>query len=133
MMCAPPAISQRRTRSPAPPWRLSHGASKSAQPSPRPHSQLEDYFERLESARDRDASPPSVDRFTDAQLDSLQQICFGGPGEFDNTDYTECAICTDEFDSGESLYVLPCAAKHAFHQSCVRAWLTREHHTPTHA
>ena len=110
------------------PWRVI-----SAKQPPRLHSQLEDYFERLESARDRDASPPSVDRFTAAQLDSLQQICFGGPGEFDNTDYTECAICTEEFNSGESLCVLPCAAKHAFHQSCVRAWLTREHHTPTHA
>jgi hypothetical protein len=34
-----------------------------------------------------------------------------------------CPICIVDFEEGDDLRVLPCEAKHRFHQSCVDPWL----------
>ena len=39
------------------------------------------------------------------------------------TTSTACAICIDEFETGERLTLLP-KCKHAFHRECIHAWLT---------
>ena len=38
------------------------------------------------------------------------------------TTSTACAICIDEFETGERLTLLP-RCKHAFHRECIHAWL----------
>eukprot|EP00977_Amphora_coffeiformis_P014580 scaffold4097_cov166-Amphora_coffeaeformis.AAC.37 len=38
------------------------------------------------------------------------------------TTSTSCAICIDEFETGERLTLLP-KCKHAFHRECIHAWL----------
>ena len=38
------------------------------------------------------------------------------------TTSTACAICIDEFETGERLTLLP-KCKHAFHRECIHAWL----------
>ena len=45
----------------------------------------------------------------------------GGTGDKQTTS-TACAICIDEFETGEKLTLLP-RCKHAFHRECIHAWL----------
>ena len=36
-----------------------------------------------------------------------------------------CPICTDEFERGEEVRVLPCNTSHIFHKDCIDPWLIK--------
>ena len=44
--------------------------------------------------------------------------------------YTECSVCLADFEPGETLVELPCAARHLFHPHCAHAALSRSVHCP---
>ncbi|CAE7236492.1 PRMT10, partial [Symbiodinium pilosum] len=62
-------------------------------------------------------SIPSVERFDDADFHELVR-CRAD-------DNTECAICLANMLPHEDAMQLPCAARHVFHEECVRSWLSR--------
>ena len=70
-------------------------------------------------------APTSVDRLDEAQLSSLKATAFI-PG----SSYTECSVCLADFEAGESLVELPCAARHLFHANCAHAALSRSVYCP---
>ena len=86
---------------------------------------LNDYFSRLEARRqeqiDAGQPPPSVDRFTQSELETLPTFTFNAS----ETQYEECSVCLNDFAPGEVLLKLPCAAQHLLHKGCAAACLTR--------
>ncbi|CAE7415954.1 unnamed protein product [Symbiodinium necroappetens] len=89
---------------------------------------LEDYFHRLDARRseleaglgaslDEESAVPSVERFNDADFRKLVR--------WRGTEAAECAICLSSLSSDEDGLQLPCAARHTFHEDCVRSWLSR--------
>eukprot|EP00930_Biecheleria_cincta_P030823 TRINITY_DN21366_c0_g1_i1.p1 TRINITY_DN21366_c0_g1~~TRINITY_DN21366_c0_g1_i1.p1 ORF type:complete len:244 (-),score=34.82 TRINITY_DN21366_c0_g1_i1:75-782(-) len=110
-----------------PDGRLPDIVPSAAPPVPRPPpnvlEDLEDYFERLDARRaelesDRESPPPSVERFAEEDLAALTPHTASEQG-------SECAICLSNFDSGEEVIQLPCAARHVFHAECAQSWLAR--------
>eukprot|EP00962_Isochrysis_galbana_P016848 scaffold4839_cov136-Isochrysis_galbana.AAC.3 len=101
---------------------------------------LEDYFRRLDERRsDRDgpdanvsdAASASVERFTDAQIAQLKSFKHEhNEAASSSSAHSECAICLSEFEVGETLTALPCAAAHAFHVDCVKSALSRSIYCP---
>lgn len=95
---------------------------------------LEDYFRRLDERRSEhsdgtsDVSPASsasVERFSEDQIARLKSYEHSA-----SSPQTECAICLTDFEVGETLTALPCAAAHAFHTECVRGALSRSIYCP---
>ena len=41
---------------------------------------------------------------------------------------TECVICLEVFDVGDSITTLPCV--HLFHTDCIKSWLKSNNHCP---
>lgn len=87
---------------------------------------LEDYFRRMDerSARvaEEQGSEPemaSVDRFDEGLLELLEVFSFSAAAE----SYSECAICLSDFAEGDECVRLPCAARHVFRASCIKAHL----------
>ncbi|CAJ1451752.1 unnamed protein product [Effrenium voratum] len=88
---------------------------------------LEDYFERLDARRgdvpldgivgDDPTAMPSVERFDDTDLSALSRR------RPDGSDSVECSICLAHLLPSEEAVQLPCAARHTFHNDCVRPWL----------
>eukprot|EP00439_Symbiodinium_sp_Y106_P034652 s6778_g4.t1 len=89
---------------------------------------LEDYFHRLDARRseleaglvaslDEESAVPSVERFNDADFRRLVR--------WRCTEASECAICLSSLSPDEDCLQLPCAARHTFHEECVRSWLSR--------
>ena len=39
---------------------------------------------------------------------------------------TACPICLDDFNTGDSVEVLPCDSHHIFHQACIEQWLSAQ-------
>ena len=110
---------------------------------------LEDYFRRLEERRSEGgntAEPVDVERFSDVEFDALSSVqLMKGAQESSTTPtiqfvatdetssiLTECAICLCDFQDGETLIRLPCAAGHMFHRPCIRAALAREFTSQCH-
>lgn len=89
---------------------------------------LEDYFNRLDARRAaatealNEAALPSAERFDDADLAQLARNTVGPSGTGENI---TCAICLVMLVEGDAIVVLPCAAAHRFHTSCVDGWLRR--------
>ncbi|CAD8089151.1 unnamed protein product [Paramecium primaurelia] len=44
------------------------------------------------------------------------------PSSFDQSS-SQCAICLNEYQKGEIVYILPCNSKHFFHQYCIQNWI----------
>ena len=89
---------------------------------------LEDYFRRLDERRrqaEDAAAPPSVDRFTDDEINSLPTFVHAA-----TSSYEECAVCLSDFTEGEVLTRLPCAAAHVLRPACAQAWLRRSVYCP---
>lgn len=83
---------------------------------------LEDYFRRLDERLTRhEGGPADVDRFSDDELEALLEA--SSCAHAATSKYAECSICLAEFEAGEKVSRMPCAAKHTFHVSCVRRWL----------
>ena len=103
------------------------------QPPPNVMEDLEDYFRRMDERRaEAEAAgtsggqaPTSVDRLDESQLASLKATTFV-PG----SSYTECSVCLADFEAGEPLVELPCAARHLFHANCAHAALSRSVYCP---
>ena len=103
------------------------------QPPPNVMEDLEDYFRRMDERRTEaeaagmsgGQAPTSVDRLDESQLASLKATTFI-PG----SSYTECSVCLADFEAGESLVELPCAARHLFHANCAHAALSRSVYCP---
>ena len=62
----------------------------------------------------------------DSNVQAVEPVVEGnatesGSGD-EQTTSTACAICIDEFETGERLTLLP-RCKHAFHRECIHAWL----------
>ena len=103
------------------------------QPPPNVMEDLEDYFRRMDERRAEveaagvsgGQGPASVDRLDDSQLATLKPATFAPGGN-----YTECSVCLAEFEVGEPLVELPCAARHLFHESCAHAALSRSVYCP---
>uniref|UniRef100_A0A6S8I405 RING-type domain-containing protein n=1 Tax=Amphora coffeiformis TaxID=265554 RepID=A0A6S8I405_9STRA len=81
------------------------------------------------------ANPPANEtQSVESKADSSPEGCGStaqtteqGEGESTTQDErqttsTSCAICIDEFETGERLTLLP-KCKHAFHRECIHAWL----------
>ena len=68
---------------------------------------LNDYFSRLEARRQEQIEagqpPPSVDRFTQSELETLPTFTFNAS----ETQYEECSVCLNDFAPGEVLLKLP--------------------------
>ncbi|CAJ1455916.1 unnamed protein product [Effrenium voratum] len=60
---------------------------------------------------------PSVERFDDTDLSALSRR------RPDGSDSVECSICLAHLLPSEEAVQLPCAARHTFHNDCVRPWL----------
>lgn len=117
-------------------------AATRSQPPSDVREDLEDYFRRLDERRSgvgaggsdlhiSSVEGASVERFTAdqiAQLKTFEHVA--GEGTEDSSARTECAICLCEFEAGEALTVLPCAAEHAFHSGCVHSALSRSVQCP---
>jgi hypothetical protein len=41
-----------------------------------------------------------------------------------------CVICTEDFEVGDDLSLLPCKHRHRFHRSCIARWLARSRLCP---
>jgi hypothetical protein len=41
-----------------------------------------------------------------------------------------CVICTEDFEVGDDLSLLPCKHRHRFHRSCIVKWLARSRLCP---
>ena len=103
------------------------------QPPPNVMEDLEDYFRRMDERRTEaeaagmsgGQAPTSVDRLDESQLASLKATTFI-PG----SSYTECSVCLADFEAGEPLVELPCAARHLFHANCAHAALSRSVYCP---
>lgn len=114
------------TRAPAP---------AAPRPPPNVMDDLEDYFRRMderraaaesEQAEAESVAPASVERFSDTELTALKTVQFAAG----RSSYQDCSICLADFETGEEVVELPCAAKHLFHTECARAALSRSIYCP---
>ena len=87
---------------------------------------LEDYFARLEQRRQDSDEIPSVDRFTQADVEAFETITY----DASTSSYSDCAVCLSDFTDGETLTQLPCAAKHVLRPQCAIDCLTRSAFCP---
>jgi len=55
-------------------------------------------------------------------LSKLSRVPYA-PGKKGEQCYTECALCLEEYSSGEVVMKLPC--KHIFHEGCIGPWLVK--------
>ncbi len=103
-------------------------------PPPDVRDDLEDYFLRLDAASNHDErsadQAASVHRFAPEQLRTLPTVEYDAAGVKVAGAYAECAICLLDFEPGETLAKLPCAAGHVFHVACARSALTRSVYCP---
>ena len=51
--------------------------------------------------------------------------------EFSTIGVDTCCICMNEFNLGETVKILPCNSKHAFHYICIEKWLSKNTACPT--
>jgi len=102
-----------------------------SQRNPTTHARR-DYFRRIEERQAQaataasegdDATPgvPSVARFTPDQIEALPRVLFEEAG----ASYSECSVCLGDFEEGELLTRLPCAAGHLLHVGCAAECLSR--------
>ena len=102
-------------------------------PPPNVLEDLEDYFRRLDERSadaamaasandDGDAGVPHLSDEDLAELDTAAYVAGDG--------LPDCSICLAEFEAGENLVRLPCAARHAFHPACAASWLSRSVQCP---
>ena len=102
-------------------------AAPAAPPRPPPNvlEDLEDYFRRLDersadaamAASANDDGDAGVPHLSDEDLAELGTAAYvAGDG------LPDCSICLAEFEAGENLVRLPCAARHAFHPACAASW-----------
>ena len=105
-------------------------APAAPRPPPNVMDDLEDYFRRMderraaaesEQAEAESVAPASVERFSEDELAALKKVQFAAG----RSSYSDCSICLADFEPGEEIVELPCAAKHLFHAECAKAALSR--------
>ena len=47
-----------------------------------------------------------------------------------NDSNTNCIICFEDFTEEDKVTVLPCNAKHSFHEKCIKSWLSTKNTCP---
>lgn len=106
-------------------------APAAPRPPPNVMDDLEDYFRRMderraaaesEQAEAESVAPASVERFSEDELAALKKVQFAAGS---SSSYSDCSICLADFEPGEEVVELPCAAKHLFHAECAKAALSR--------
>jgi len=55
------------------------------------------------------------------QVDNMDMVTFRADEELG--EQASCCICLENFVDGESLVLLPCPGRHAFHPQCIKNWL----------
>lgn len=88
---------------------------------------IRDFLSTVELFRTTPAEPQASNKVCQAYLDHLVSI--NEVKEEDIIEYTECPICIEEFQLGETATRLP-KCSHIFHDTCIKAWFLKHNTCP---
>jgi hypothetical protein len=66
-----------------------------------------------------------------SKKDMIRRLMRWGRPQCDAAEHDECAVCLDDFRTGDVLAHLPCG--HRFHLACALLWLEAHHGAPSAA
>jgi len=79
------------------------------------------------SSTKTDTSSPISTCTSKDNINHSTQIIPEATGELNES---VCVICQYNFDNGDIIATLPCAALHNFHSGCIKKWLTMKNQCP---